>query len=184
MSCEMRRPKSASDRSEKNLHCGLRPFRSLVHYMADTGFVLEHDDDPLHVSVCGPVGVRGFNPHGRQGPDLGAGAVCEGSQGCDGRRRTRAAGVDDRHHDPRSVRPQRMSLARYAVACVLAAQVGGLGASSALAAPTKAELGAMLKKCSEEADAKGLTLQKGKGTERTAYRRQCMLKNGVSPKKP
>jgi hypothetical protein len=77
-----------------------------------------------------------------------------------------------------------MSLARYAVACVLAAQVGGLGASSALAAPTKAELGAMLKKCSEEADAKGLTLQKGKGTERTAYRRQCMLKNGVSPKKP
>ncbi|VVB42499.1 putative Phosphate starvation-inducible protein PsiF [Beijerinckiaceae bacterium RH AL1] len=42
----------------------------------------------------------------------------------------------------------------------------------------------MLKKCSEEADAKGLTVQKGKGTERTAYRRQCMLKNGVSPKKP
>lgn len=185
MSCEMRWPKSASDRREKNLHGGLRPFRSLVHYMADTGFVLEHDDDPLHVSVCGPVGVRGFDPNGRQGHDLGAGAVCEGSQGCDGRWRTRATGVDDRHHDPRSVRPQLMSLAPFALACVLVAQASAmLSASSALAAPTKAELGAMLKKCSEEADAKGLTVQKGKGTERTAYRRQCMLKNGVSPKKP
>ena len=42
----------------------------------------------------------------------------------------------------------------------------------------------MLKKCSEEADTKGLTVQKGKSTERTAYRKQCMLKNGVAPKKP
>ena len=58
--------------------------------------------------------------------------------------------------------------------------------SSALpanAAPTKAELGAMLKKCSGEADAKGLTVQKGKGDARTTYRQQCMLKNGVAPRK-
>ena len=48
--------------------------------------------------------------------------------------------------------------------------------------PTKAELGAMLKKCSDEADTKGLTVQKGKGDARKTYRRQCMLKNGVSPR--
>ena len=63
-----------------------------------------------------------------------------------------------------------------------AASVALIG--SAFAAPTKAELGAMLKKCSTEADAKGLTVQKGKSTERTAYRKQCMLKNGVAPRKP
>ena len=49
--------------------------------------------------------------------------------------------------------------------------------------PTKAELGAMLKKCSDEADAKGLTVQKGKSEARKSYRRACMLKNGVAPRK-
>ena len=49
--------------------------------------------------------------------------------------------------------------------------------------PSKAELGEMLKKCSEEADAKGLTIQKGKGEARNSYRRACMLKNGVAPRK-
>ncbi len=70
------------------------------------------------------------------------------------------------------------------VACLAASAAGVVFVGSALAAPTKAELGAMLKKCSGEADAKGLTVQKGKGTERTAYRKQCMLKNGVAPRKP
>lgn len=49
--------------------------------------------------------------------------------------------------------------------------------------PSKAEIGEMLKKCSDEADAKGLTIQKGKGEARKAYRRSCMLKNGIAPKK-
>ena len=49
--------------------------------------------------------------------------------------------------------------------------------------PSKAEIGEMLKKCSDEADAKGLTIQKGKGEARKAYRRSCMLKNGVAPNK-
>ena len=49
--------------------------------------------------------------------------------------------------------------------------------------PSKAELGEMLKKCSEEADAKGLTVQKGKAEARKSYRRSCMLKNGVAPNK-
>ena len=49
--------------------------------------------------------------------------------------------------------------------------------------PSKTELGEMLKKCSEEADAKGLTIQKGKGEARNTYRRACMLKNGVAPRK-
>ena len=62
------------------------------------------------------------------------------------------------------------------------ASVVGCCSAPADAALTKAELGAMLKKCSAEADAKGLTVQKGKGDARTSFRRQCMLKNGVSPR--
>ena len=56
-------------------------------------------------------------------------------------------------------------------------------AAEAAKKPSKAELGEMLKKCSEEADAKGLTVQKGKGEARNTYRRACMLKNGVAPRK-
>ena len=71
----------------------------------------------------------------------------------------------------------------FSAAWAAASVVGLTLAAPAIAAPTKAELGAMLKKCSGEADAKGLTVQKGKGDARTAYRRQCMMKNGVAPRK-
>ena len=78
------------------------------------------------------------------------------------------------------------------LACVVG--VGPAGAQTAAPAdaakagdtkkkPSKTELGEMLKKCSEEADAKGLTIQKGKGEARNTYRRACMLKNGVAPRK-
>ena len=76
------------------------------------------------------------------------------------------------------------SIYRRVLAAALVTCFGVALDATAIAAPTKAELGAMLKKCSEEADTKGLTVQKGKSTERTAYRKQCMLKNGVAPKKP
>ncbi len=48
--------------------------------------------------------------------------------------------------------------------------------------PTKAQIEAMLTKCSDEADAKGLFVKSGKGAERKAYRRECMTKLGVQPK--
>ncbi len=69
------------------------------------------------------------------------------------------------------------------IACFGLSVAGLVFAGTVAAAPTKAELGAMLKKCSAEADSKGLTVQKGKSSERTAYRRQCMQKNGVAPHK-
>ena len=78
-----------------------------------------------------------------------------------------------------------MNSARSAFAMAICALVLGsstLVAEPATKTPTKAELGAMLKKCSDEADTKGLTVQKGKGEARKTYRRQCMLKNGVAPK--
>jgi len=85
---------------------------------------------------------------------------------------------------------------RAAIVLALSIAVAGSGAFGAFAEttpspatdagvskkPTKAELGAMLKKCSEEADSKGLTVQKGKGEARKAYRRACMMKNGVAPR--
>ena len=77
-----------------------------------------------------------------------------------------------------------MSIRKVSVIARLGVVAVGIAfAGAASAAPSKAEVGAMLKKCSDEADAKGLTVQKGKGTERSAYRRQCMLKNGVAPRK-
>ena len=70
------------------------------------------------------------------------------------------------------------------VACALLISSLGLFAESVAVAktPTTAELGVMLKTCSDEADAKGLTVQKGKGEARRTYRKQCMLKNGVAPR--
>ncbi len=56
-------------------------------------------------------------------------------------------------------------------------------AADAATKPTRAEIGAFLKQCSTEADAKGLTVQKGKGEARKAYRRSCMTKHGVAPNK-
>ena len=47
---------------------------------------------------------------------------------------------------------------------------------------TKAQLEAFLSKCSEEADAKGLDIKKGKGAARKEFRRECMHKFGVDPK--
>ena len=76
--------------------------------------------------------------------------------------------------------------AAYGMICALALAFPVLGllahAEVATKTPTRAELGAMLKKCSDEADTKGLTVQKGKAEARKTYRRQCMLKNGVAPK--
>lgn len=48
--------------------------------------------------------------------------------------------------------------------------------------PNKAQLEAMLTKCSDEADAKGLFVKSGKGEARKAFRRECMAKMGVEPK--
>ena len=45
-----------------------------------------------------------------------------------------------------------------------------------------AQIKAFLAKCSDEADAKGLDVKKGKGAERKAYRRDCMHRLGVDPK--
>ena len=50
------------------------------------------------------------------------------------------------------------------------------------AKPTKAQIEAMLTKCSDEADAKGLFVKSGKGAARKAFRRECMAKLGVEPK--
>ena len=47
---------------------------------------------------------------------------------------------------------------------------------------TGAQIKAFLAKCSDEADAKGLDVKKGKGAERKAYRRECMHRLGVDPK--
>ena len=47
---------------------------------------------------------------------------------------------------------------------------------------TKAQIEAFLSKCSDEADAKGLDIKKGKGAARKAFRRECMHKFGVDPK--
>lgn len=47
---------------------------------------------------------------------------------------------------------------------------------------SKAEIEAMLTKCSEEADAKGLLVARGKGAARKAFRRQCMHRMGVDPR--
>ena len=75
-------------------------------------------------------------------------------------------------------------LGSAAASCVSAEPAAPPAATDAGVAkkPTRAELQAMLKKCSEEADAKGLTVQKGKGEARKAYRRACMSKNGVAPR--
>ncbi len=53
---------------------------------------------------------------------------------------------------------------------------------TAKAKPTKAQIEAMLTKCSDEADAKGLFVKAGKGAARKAFRRECMSKLGVEPK--
>ena len=47
---------------------------------------------------------------------------------------------------------------------------------------TKAQIEAFLSKCSDEADAKGLNVKKGKGAERKVFRRECMHKFGVDPR--
>ena len=47
---------------------------------------------------------------------------------------------------------------------------------------TKTQIEAFLSKCSDEADAKGLDIKKGKGAARKAFRRECMHKFGVDPK--
>lgn len=47
---------------------------------------------------------------------------------------------------------------------------------------SKAEIEAMLAKCSDEADAKGLMVTRGKGAERKAFRRVCMRRMGVAPR--
>ena len=47
---------------------------------------------------------------------------------------------------------------------------------------TKAQIEAFLTKCSDEADAKGLDIKKGKGAARKVFRRECMHKFGVDPK--
>ncbi len=47
---------------------------------------------------------------------------------------------------------------------------------------TKAQIEAFLSKCSDEADAKGLSVKKGKAAERKEFRRACMHKFGVDPK--
>ncbi len=54
--------------------------------------------------------------------------------------------------------------------------------SDTKAKPTKAQIEAMLTKCSDEADAKGLFVKSGKGAARKAFRRECMAKMGVVPK--
>lgn len=74
------------------------------------------------------------------------------------------------------------SISAVAAICALVLGSSALVADPAKKTPTKAELGAMLKTCSDEADDKGLTVQKGKSEARKTYRRQCMLKNGVAPK--
>ena len=52
--------------------------------------------------------------------------------------------------------------------------------AACLLAPLAIE--AMLTKCSDEADAKGLFVKSGKGAARKAFRRECMAKMGVVPK--
>ena len=47
---------------------------------------------------------------------------------------------------------------------------------------TKAQIEAFLSKCSDEADAKGLDVKKGKGAARKEFRRECMRKFGVNAK--
>lgn len=55
-------------------------------------------------------------------------------------------------------------------------------ATDASKKPSKEQIKAMLAKCSDEADAKGLFVNKGKGAARKAFRRECMRKKGVEPK--
>ena len=47
---------------------------------------------------------------------------------------------------------------------------------------TSAQLKAFLAQCSDEADAKGLEVKKGKAAERKEFRRACMHKLGVDPR--
>ena len=74
-------------------------------------------------------------------------------------------------------------VAPLGVATIVSAEDTKAAAPDATKAkPTKAQIEAMLTKCSDEADAKGLFVKFGKGAERKAYRRECMTKLGVQPK--